>query len=102
MKCPQCRIEIDYCLRCQGVWLDPGEFEKIIGALEAELVSKEVPEFISASLQEAREILSGPESVFSEWRDFLTVLRMLEYRVLSENPRVARALAAIQVANPFQ
>jgi hypothetical protein len=32
----------------------------------------------------------------------VTVLRMLEYPVPSENPRVARALTAIQVANPFQ
>lgn len=37
MKCPQCsdilvtlefdRIEIDYCTRCEGIWLDSGELE---------------------------------------------------------------------------
>lgn len=41
MKCPVCRepdlamssregIEIDYCPRCRGVWLDRGELDKII------------------------------------------------------------------------
>ena len=54
------------------------------------------------SLKEARQVLAGPESLLSEWRDFATVLRMLEYRVLSGNPTVARALAAIQVTNPFR
>jgi uncharacterized protein len=40
MQCPVCRvdlvmterqnIEIDYCPRCRGVWLDRGELDKII------------------------------------------------------------------------
>lgn len=40
MKCPSCNetlamterqgIEIDYCPRCRGVWLDKGELDKII------------------------------------------------------------------------
>ena len=41
MKCPVCRepdlhiadrqgIEVDYCLKCRGVWLDRGELEKLI------------------------------------------------------------------------
>jgi hypothetical protein len=40
MKCPACEellvmterqgIEIDYCPKCRGVWLDKGELDKII------------------------------------------------------------------------
>jgi Zn-finger nucleic acid-binding protein len=41
MKCPVCNdvdltmserqgVEIDYCPRCRGVWLDRGELDKII------------------------------------------------------------------------
>lgn len=40
MKCPNCDetlamterqgIEIDYCPKCRGVWLDKGELDKII------------------------------------------------------------------------
>ena len=40
MDCPTCRVElkitdrqgveIDYCPRCRGVWLDRGELDKII------------------------------------------------------------------------
>lgn len=46
MKCPNCPdadlamtsregIEIDYCPRCRGVWLDRGELDKIIERSEA-------------------------------------------------------------------
>ncbi len=40
MKCPSCNVdlvmadrqgvEIDYCPKCRGVWLDRGELDKII------------------------------------------------------------------------
>lgn len=40
MLCPDCNmplqittregVEIDYCVRCRGVWLDQGELEKLI------------------------------------------------------------------------
>jgi Zn-finger nucleic acid-binding protein len=40
MKCPVCQVdlllnerqgvEIDYCPKCRGVWLDRGELEKLI------------------------------------------------------------------------
>ena len=40
MKCPNCEetlvmterqgVEIDYCPKCRGVWLDKGELDKIL------------------------------------------------------------------------
>ena len=47
MLCPNCRVdlvmserqgvEIDYCPRCRGVWLDRGELDKILERTAAEL-----------------------------------------------------------------
>jgi uncharacterized protein len=41
MECPRCKkplvilefekVEIDYCLSCEGVWLDSGELELLLG-----------------------------------------------------------------------
>ena len=50
MDCPACKterllmterqgIEIDYCPKCRGVWLDRGELDKIIERSTAELAS---------------------------------------------------------------
>ena len=65
-------------------------------------MGKNVPAYIAASLREARQVLAGPETLASEWKDFRTVLRTLEYRILSKNPAVARALEAIQFGNPLR
>lgn len=46
MQCPVCEnidllmsersgVEIDYCPKCRGVWLDRGELDKIISASQA-------------------------------------------------------------------
>lgn len=56
MKCPICTVdlvmadrqgvEIDYCPKCRGVWLDRGEIDKIIersAALEAKAASPAPP-----------------------------------------------------------
>ena len=44
MKCPNCNVnlvmtersgvEIDYCPKCRGIWLDRGELDKIIDRSE--------------------------------------------------------------------
>ncbi len=53
MKCPVCDvdllmterqgIEIDYCPKCRGVWLDRGELDKIIDRAGAELAATAPP-----------------------------------------------------------
>jgi Zn-finger nucleic acid-binding protein len=50
LVCPACRVdlvmsersgvEIDYCPRCRGVWLDRGELDKILERGAAELGSR--------------------------------------------------------------
>ena len=113
LKCPRCSvtmaavdyddtgIEIDCCARCQGVWLDRDEFAKIIDALDREVNTKDFSDYVRESLQEAKEIVTGPESVISEWRDFTTVLRMLEYRMFADNPKLLNAVTAVQEGNPI-
>lgn len=113
IDCPKCKVamvaidydetgvEIDFCPECRGAWLDAGEFEKIIDSLSEELLGKEVPDYLRASLEEAKELITGPESFFSEWKDFTTVLRMLQYRIFGEKPNIGRALAEFQAKTQF-
>jgi hypothetical protein len=51
---------------------------------------------VRSALAETRELFTGSEGVVSEWRDFATVLRLLQYRFLVENPRAAAAIAEVQ------
>lgn len=54
MHCPTCPdtllvmterkdVEIDYCPKCRGVWLDRGEIDKIIERSVAEQLSEQAP-----------------------------------------------------------
>lgn len=113
-KCPQCGktmasisyaatgVKIDYCTLGHGIWLDKGEFAAIIEALDKEIVSKDVSDYVSSSVEEAKEIFVGDKGFVSEWKDFLTVTRLLQYRVLAENPKVAELLSALQTSTPFK
>lgn len=55
MKCPICNsidliiaerqgVEIDYCPKCRGVWLDRGEIDKIIERSYATTATRSQPE----------------------------------------------------------
>jgi len=54
MNCPICNIplaiterqgiEIDYCPKCRGVWLDRGELDKIIERSTSEMPSRPYPD----------------------------------------------------------
>lgn len=113
VPCPKCSkqlvsleysdtgVEIDYCPTCKGVWLDQGEFKKIVDTLTEELLQKSFPEYIKASLEEAKEIFTGPESIQSEWKDFKNVIRFLQYRLLLGNPAVLDTVISVQ-RNPFK
>ena len=55
MKCPNCEetlimterqgVEIDYCPKCRGVWLDKGELDKIIEKSQGEFRQQNLDRF---------------------------------------------------------
>jgi Zn-finger nucleic acid-binding protein len=95
-------VEIDHCAKCQGTWLDKDEFNKIVEALSSEIIKKPAPDYIRAVLEEAAEVLTGPDTLLSEWRDFTTVLRLMQYRLLAENPKAASIIGEIQRSSPLR
>ena len=111
-QCPRCAVsmhvldyddtgvEVEYCDQCSGVWLDKGKLGTIIDALERELLDKSLGDYVKETLGEAKELLIGPESFVSEWKDFATVVRLLQYRLLSLRPEIAKKIVLFQ-RNPF-
>jgi len=107
--CPACEVPmasiaygesevvVDYCTSCRGTWLDDGELGKIIYTLYDQAARMSLPEYLKATLQEARELVDGPESLAGEWKDLGSVLRMLQVRLLAEQPRLMQAVLAMQM-----
>lgn len=106
-RCPQCTgamdsrayatsgVVIDCCPTDHGVWLDAGEFDKILEHLETVLARLDAGEYGKRALEELREVVTGPESRISELKDFLTVVRLLQYRLGVEHPGAVNALTAL-------
>jgi hypothetical protein len=95
-------VIVDHCVKCGGVWLDAGEFEKIIATLKDEAAAMPASAYVKTALHEAAELVSGDKSFASEWKDFSTVLRLMEYRLLVENPRLNKLLVEFARLSPFK
>ena len=95
-------VVVDHCVKCGGVWLDAGEFEHLIQALENEASAMPAAEYARTALQEAKELVTGDKSFASEWRDFTTVMRLMQYRLLVENPKLQKRLVEFARLSPFK
>jgi Zn-finger nucleic acid-binding protein len=112
-RCPKCGlgmaavdyaetgVAVDCCAACKGVWLDAGEFPRIIAALEQDADAMSTKDYLKASFEEAKEVITGSEGLVSEWRDLTTVLRLLECRFFSEHPKLQQRIQVVQENNPF-
>ena len=85
-------VQIDYCRDCGGIWLDSGEFPRIIGSLEEDMDSMTASEYLKESIREMEELISADDNFSEEWKHFKTVLKLLEYRVLAEHRTLARII----------
>lgn len=85
-KYDKSNVLVETCPKCQGVWLDKNEFEKIIRYLHKEIYSETAKEYSVDLLKQLLEIGTGNESKLSEVKDFLAVLRLFEERLAVEHP----------------
>ncbi len=79
-------IKVDVCHECKGIWLDQGEFKKIIAYLKNIVSTETLTKYFKHTFKEAKEIFTGPEKLSSEIEDFLLVIKLLQYRFFSQYP----------------
>jgi Zn-finger nucleic acid-binding protein len=96
----QTGLVVDACVEHHGVYLDKGEFEAIVSALQDEIVEKDTPEYLRETLQQGKEVLAGGEGRHHEWQDFTTVVRLMADRFLVDHPSFAEALAEFALSVP--
>lgn len=105
--CPSCRlplyevnygdskISVDFCNICLGVWLDRGEFRKIIEYLRKRKDYEVFNNFIEKVAEELWEVFTGPEAFKEEVLDFLTVLKLLNYKFIVQHPAIFHIIAKL-------
>jgi Zn-finger nucleic acid-binding protein len=112
--CPRCLVTmgvivyessgvcIDKCAKCLGIWLDHGEFEKIVRHLEKEVNSETAAQYREDAKGQLAQVFKGPEGPISELRDFFAVIHLLKTRAGVEHAGLVGTLNGIYLANPFK
>ncbi len=98
--CPKCRmplyevhygdskIIVDVCRLCHGVWLDRAEFKKIIAWLKEKADYEIMNNYAKNVFKELVEIFTGPETLKEEILDFLTILKLLNYKFSAQHTKI--------------
>jgi len=96
------RILIDWCPKCNGVWLDRDEFQQMIGFLKSKhgkLTSGEMRKLV---YEEIKEIWEGPEDKVSEILDAKAAISALLNITIFEHPRLFGLLTAFSKSMPIR
>lgn len=105
--CPACRLPlyevkydrsqiiVDVCNLCRGVWLDRGEFKKIIEYLKREGYYEVLNNYAKRLIEEFWEIFTGPETFREEISDLLTILKLLNYKFATQYPTITKIISQL-------
>lgn len=114
VDCPKCgftmealqyagsEVILSKCSNCQGVWLDHGEFQKIISYLESLVASQSAEDLSESVRQQVVDVLVGQKGEVEEVKDLLAVTRLFEDRWLAEHPKVAGIVERYYELTPFK
>ena len=80
--------KVDLCKMYQGIWLDRGEFKQIINYLKNKSDHVILNNYAENLLSELWEVFSGPETFRSELADFITLLKLLNYKFVVQHPHL--------------
>jgi len=105
--CPSCRvplyeveyddsnIRIDICNLCHGILLDRGEFKKIIEYLKKKANYEILNNYAKNLVKEFWEVFTGPETLKEEILDLLTVLKLLNYKLIVQNSKITGIISGL-------
>lgn len=77
---------VDFCKMCEGIWLDRGEFKQIINYLKNKSDYEILNNYTKNIVSELWEVFSGPETFREELSDFLTLLKLFNYKFITQHP----------------
>ncbi len=106
-NCPSCRVPlyevyygksgiiVDVCNLCHGIWLDRGEFIKIIDWLKERADYEILQNYAKNLFEEFAEIFVGPEILREEILDFLTIIKLLNYKFSAQHPAISKIISQL-------
>jgi Zn-finger nucleic acid-binding protein len=111
-QCPTCAVpmasvrygdppvNIEVCPLCFGIWLDKGEYEKVVEHFEQTVDSRTVAKLLADAEGEFVELIEGREGFRKELSDLAKVFSLLKLRFAVEHPVLVKIKDAIRSAFP--
>ena len=88
-------VRVDVCSLCHGIWLDRGEFKEIIEYLKEKGEYEILQHYAKNLFEELWEVFSGPEILREEVLDFLTILKLLRYKLAVQHPTISKFMRSV-------
>jgi Zn-finger nucleic acid-binding protein len=108
--CPTCNVSlwsldwdnshviIDICKKCNGVWLEHGEFKKVMDYIRNEANIDILYKYRKTLEKKIEEVFDGKEKpLMSEIHDLFTFMNMFNYRMMVVEPELGKMLVNIPV-----
>lgn len=89
------RVIVDLCNFCQGIWLDRAEFKKIVDWLKEKADYEILNNYAKNLFLELAEVFVGPETLREEIFDFLTILKLLNYKFTAQHPAISKIILGL-------
>jgi len=108
-NCPKCEnvlykinyansnVEIDVCKSCKGIWLDRGEFEKILKYVKDKSTGEILNNYKKNLIEESKEIFTGPENFKSEVADLLMLVDFFKYKFMTLHKKLGTVLINLPI-----
>ena len=90
------KTKVDFCKMCKGVWLDRGEFKQIINYLKNKSDYEILHHYSKNLVLQLWEVFSGPETFREELSDFITLLKLLNYKFVTQHPFLNSLIEGMQ------
>ena len=87
------RVIVDVCNVCKGIWLDRGEFKKIIEYLKEKADYETLNDYLKTLAEEFWEIFTGPENLREEVLDFMAISKIINYKFLVRYPQLSNIIS---------
>ncbi|MCX6789636.1 MAG: zf-TFIIB domain-containing protein, partial [Candidatus Gribaldobacteria bacterium] len=88
-------IKIDVCEQCRGVWLDRGEFKKIVAYLKDKGNNEMLNNYLANLVEQGVEVFTGPGTLKEELADFISVLKFFNYKLPIQHPYFSELIKSL-------
>src|SRR5690606_26110899 len=102
LKYMDSKVQIDKCIKCNGTWLEKGEFEKIISHLDKKINKMSSSDLDDHLIKRFVDTLGFDRDENNELKDFLALLKLYGVRLEAEHPTAEKWIRRILAYWPIR